>query len=146
MCKDDTGAQVNVLPKNIYKKLKPRPTIKSTTTKLSAYNGSPIPVHGKCIIPVNHKGQKHHLLFIIVDSDTTPIMGLATSERLSLIKRVYKVTESNTQKSLSSNTILDDYQDCFGEIGTLKSTYHMELKESVSPVVLPPLKVPKKLD
>ena len=140
--KIDTGAQVNVLPKHIYNTLVPRPKLKTTSTKLSAYNGSVIPVHGKCIIPMTHKGQRHHLLFIIVASDTTPIIGLATSERLNLIKRVYKVTESTIEESFSSSTILDDYPECFGEIGTLKSTYHMEIKDDVSPVAVPPRKVP----
>ena len=140
--KIDTGAQVNVLPKHIYNKLVPRPKIKTTSTKLSAYNGSTIPVHGKCLIPLTHKGQQHHLLFIIVNSETTPIIGLDTSERLNLIKRVYKVTESSIEESFSSNTIPDDYPECFGEIGTLKSTYHMEIKDDVSPVVVPPRKIP----
>lgn len=74
LLKIDTGAQVNVLPKHIYNTLVPRPKLKTTSTKLSAYNGST--VHGKCIIPMTHKGQRHHLLFIIVASDTTPIIGL----------------------------------------------------------------------
>ncbi|CAB4033390.1 Hypothetical predicted protein, partial [Paramuricea clavata] len=107
--KIDTGAQVNVLPKKLYNKLNPRPRIKQTSTKLSAYNGSSIPVHGKCIVPIQYKGQKHHLLFIVVASQTTPIL---------------------------------EYADCFGEIGTLKSTYHMTLKDDVRPVVVPPRKVP----
>ncbi|CAB4018481.1 Hypothetical predicted protein [Paramuricea clavata] len=139
--KIDTGAQVNVLPKKLYNKLNPRPRIKQTSTKLSAYNGSSIPVHGKCIVPIQYKGQKHHLLFIVVASQTTPILGLATSERLNLIKRVYKITDTNIEEAYSSN-ISEEYADCFGEIGTLKSTYHMTLKDDVRPVVVPPRKVP----
>ena len=132
---------MNVLPKALYNKLNPRPRIKPTSTKLSAYNGSSIPVHGKCIVPIQYKGQKHHLLFIVVASPTTPILGLATSERLNLIKRVYKITDTNIEAAYSSN-ISDEYADCFGEIGTLKSTYHMTLKDDVSPVVVPHRKVP----
>ena len=87
------------------------------------------------------KGRKHPLLFIVVASPTTPILGLATSERVDLIKRVYKITDTNIEEAYSSN-ISDEYADCFGEIGTLKSTYHMTLKNDVSPVVVPPRKVP----
>ena len=133
---------MNVLPKNIYNALVPRPKLKTTSTNLPAYNGSTIPVHGKCIIPITHKGQRHHLLFIILASNTTPIIGLASSERLNLIKRVYKVTESTTEESFSSSKIPDDYPECFDEISTLISTYHMEIKDDVSPVVVPPRKVP----
>ena len=64
------------------------------------------------------------------------------SERLNLIKRVYKVTESSIKESFSSNTIPDEYPECFGEIGTLKSTYYKEIKDDVSLVVVPPCKVP----
>ena len=87
------------------------------------------------------QGQRHHLLFIILASNTTPIIGLASSERLNLIKRVYKVTESTIEESFSSSKIPDDYPECFDEISTLKSTYHMEIKDDVSPVVVPPRKV-----
>ena len=139
--KIDTRAQVNVLPKHIYNKLVPCAKIKTTSTKLSAYNGPTIPVHGKCLIPLTNKGQQH-LLFIIMNSETTPIIGLlAMFEQFNLIKHVYKVTESSIGESLSSNTTPDEYPKCFGEIGTLKSTYHMEMKDDVSPVVVPPCKV-----
>ena len=91
---------------------------------------------------MTHKGQRHHLLFIVLASNTTPIIGLASSERLNLIKRVYKVTESTIEEWFSSSKIPDDYPECFDEIRTLKSTYHMEIKDDVSPVVVPPRKVP----
>ena len=139
--KIDTGAQVNVLSKTLYNKLNPRPPIRQTTTKLSAYNGSSIPVCGKCIILIQHKWVKHHLLFIVVASETTPIVGLSTSERLSLVKRVYKVTDANFEESYSANIISDEYADCCGEIGT-KCAYHITLKDDVNPVVVPPWRVP----
>ena len=37
-----------------------------------------------------------------------PIIGLATSEQLNLIKHVYKVTESSIEESFSSNTISNE--------------------------------------
>ena len=85
----DTGAQVNVLPRHLFKTLSPSPKLKSTPIKLSAYNCSNIPVHGKCILLVNYRGKKFHVLFIIVDSNNTvPIIGLKTSERLNLVRRM----------------------------------------------------------
>ncbi len=47
--KIDTGAQCNVIPKHLLQKLSPKPKLKPATIKLSAYNGTPIPVSGKCI-------------------------------------------------------------------------------------------------
>ena len=47
--KIDTGAQCNVLPKVVYNQLLDRPKLKKTSVKLSAYNGTEIPVSGKCL-------------------------------------------------------------------------------------------------
>ena len=55
--KIDTGVLVNVLPRRLFKKLSPPQKLKNTPIKLSAYIGSNIPVHGKCILPVNHRGK-----------------------------------------------------------------------------------------
>ena len=55
--KIDTGAQVNVLPKSQYNKLLKRPKFLKSSTKLKAYNGSSIPVAGKCIVTVTHGGE-----------------------------------------------------------------------------------------
>jgi hypothetical protein len=51
----DTGAQVNVLPKSQYNRLLRKPKLKNTKVKLTAYNGTNIPVVGKCIVRVAHK-------------------------------------------------------------------------------------------
>ena len=137
--KIDTGAQVNVLPKKYFDRLSPRPKLKSTAVKLSAYNDTSIPVAGKSLIPLIQKGKKHHVLFIIVSSDATPIIGLKTSERLNLVQRVFKISGS---EPFNPQEIPDEYFDCFGEVGTLKNTYHIELKDDVQPVVVPPRKMP----
>ena len=42
--KIDTGAQCNIIPKRFLRKFDPRPKMKETSIKLSAYNGSGIPV------------------------------------------------------------------------------------------------------
>ena len=131
--KIDTGAQVNVLPKKMFDKLTPRPKLKNTSVKLSAYNDTSIPVAGKSILPLMHKGKMHHVLFIVVSSDTTPIIGLNTSERLNLIQRVLKINKSD---SFNPDQIPKEYFDCFGEVGILKNTYHIELKDDVKPVVV----------
>ena len=59
-----------------------------------------------------------------------PILGLATSESLNLIKRISAINVSDEQ-------FLSEFSDCFGEIGTLKNTHHIEIKDNVTPVVTP---------
>ena len=131
--KIDTGAQCNVIPKS----LSPRPTLKPTTMKLPAYNGTEIPVAGKCIMSIKLKNQKVNVLFIVVDADSVPILGLNASEKLNLINRFYKITDDNPAQP----NIEVEFSDCFGEIGCLKRTHHIEVKEDVKPVISPIRKI-----
>ena len=84
--KVDTGAQCNVIPKHLLQKFSPKPKIKPATIKLSAYNGTSIPVSGKCIGKLKLKDRTVNVLFIVVDSDSVPILGLNTSVKLNVIK------------------------------------------------------------
>ena len=38
-----------------------------------------------------------------------------------------------------------EFHDCFGEIGTLNTTHHIEVKGNVKPVITPVRKVPHAL-
>ena len=64
-----------------------------------------------------------------------PILGLATSENLNLIKRISAINVSDEQ-------FFSEFSDCFGELGTLKNTHHIEIKGNVAPVVTPVRKMP----
>ena len=63
------------------------------------------------------------------------ILGLATSESLNLVKHIFAVI-------LSDEQFLSEFSDCFGEIGTLKNTHYIGIKDSVTPVVTPVRKIP----
>ena len=104
--------------------------------KLSAYNNSKILVLGKCSFTIKHKkGHYCDVSFIVVDSKSVPVLGLATSESLNLIKRISVVNVSNEQ-------FLSEFSDCFGEIKTLKNTHHIEIKDNVTTVVIPVREIP----
>ena len=53
--KIDTGAQVNVLPYEQYLRLQKKPKLHKMGIQLSAYNGTSIPVSGRCILNVVNK-------------------------------------------------------------------------------------------
>ena len=129
--KIDTGAQCLT----ILKKFDPEPDLCPVNIKLSAYNNSKIPVLGKCSLTLKHKKDHFDVSFIVVDSKSVPILGLATSESLNLIKRISTINVSDEQ-------FLSEFSDCFGEIGTLKNTHHIEIKDNVTPVVTPVTKIP----
>ena len=105
---------------------------------MSTYNGSKIPVVGKCQWTLAHTNNSFKVSFIVVDSDSAPILGLKTSKHLQLIKRICRI-ETNKEMFFS------EFHDCFGEIGTLNTTNHIEVKDNVKPVVNPFRKVPHAL-
>ena len=87
------------------------------------------------MLTLKHKKDHFDVSFIVVDSKSVPILGLATSESLNLTKRISAVNVSDEQ-------FLSGFSDCFGKIGTLKNTHHIEIKDNVTPVVTPVRKIP----
>ena len=117
--------------------MSPQLKLKPATVKLSGYNGTPIPVAGKCIARIKHKGQTVPILFIVVDSNSVPVLGLNTCDKLNLIKKVYQMSHD-----VNSYSIQDEFSDCFGEIGCLNKIHHIEIRDDVKPVVVPVRKIP----
>ena len=73
--------------------------------------------------------------FVVVDPKSVRVLWLAASESLNLIKHISAVIVSDEQ-------FLFEFSNCFGEIGTLKNTHHIEIKENRTPVVTPVRKIP----
>ena len=61
----------------------------------------------------------YFLLYITTDTNSKPIIGLNSNKQLNLIKTILSI--SNSQK----RNFLDEYKDCFGEIGTLPKVHHI---------------------
>ena len=135
--KIDTGAQCNVIPVDSLESISPKLVFQPVNAKLSA--GSQIPVVGKYSLTLAHKNNYFKVSFIFdSDSDFLPILGLKTSEHLQLIKRICRI-ETN------SETFFSEFHDSFGEILTLNTTHHIEVKGNIKPVVTPAPKDPHAL-
>ena len=122
----------------ILKKFDSEPNLCPVNIKLSTYNNSKIPVLGECSLTLKYEKDHFDVPFILVDSKSVPILGLATRESLNLIKGISAINVRNEQ-------FLSEFSDCFGEIGTLKNTHHIEIKDIVTPVVIPVRKIPLSL-
>ena len=92
-----------------------------------SFNNSKMPIPGERLLTLRHKNF-FDVLFIVVDSESIPFLGLWTSESLIHLKLISVVNVNIEQ-------ILSEYSDCFGEIGTLKNTQHVEINSNVTPVV-----------
>ena len=54
-------------------------------------------------------------MFVVADTMSTPIVGLQTSEKVNLIKRLMVVDNVNN----SYQDLLINFAECFGELGVL---------------------------
>ena len=166
----DTGAECNVISKSEVQKIKPQPIIKKSSVRLRAYNDSIIPTCGKTILPISRHGRKFNVLFIVVEDELAPILGLNTIEKMDLIRRVDKVKEihqtlqhldtkrevrgllKDIQNSIKNEgtpypIITEKYDPCFqlltseGTFGTLPRTHDIKIKADATPVIVPPRKI-----
>ncbi|XP_055914083.1 uncharacterized protein K02A2.6-like [Eupeodes corollae] len=84
----DTGAQCNVLPKNVIDKLKNVKLNQSKTKKLVSFANDKISVLGEVSLCCIVRNMKHMLSFKVVDKAVCPILGKSACEKLKLILRV----------------------------------------------------------
>ena len=130
----DTGSQVNILPKKEYTKLIHTPKLHPAKVKLTSYNGTDMPVVCKCIVTLKNGYQEYKVLFIVAEMDSVPLVGLNTCKKLNLINRLTVDCEYSS--------LINEYSDCFGEIGSLSKVHHLTIDGNFSPVIQAPRKVP----
>ena len=147
----DTGAQVNVLPSNLYNKLNRKPKIEQRKIILKTYTGEIIPTTGVCQADFECNKKKDTVMFVIVPQDFQPVLGLKACEKFNLIKRVHAIKEntvnkSNLQQSSNiENSITLEFEDVFKGIGCLPVTYKIKLRDNAVPVIHAARKVPVSL-
>ena len=137
-CKIHTGAQCNVLPLSTYQKLiGKKDKLSKSKVKLISFSGHQTTPEGKITALVQHKNKYYPVEFQVADlQSTTPILGVLTSQKLGLVKRMHTV---NTEQQ----DILNNYPDLFEGLGCLPVEHHIELNERVQPVIHPPRRVPE---
>lgn len=136
----DTGAQVSVLPKNVYDKLNPRPTLIKTSAVLVSFAGSKIKPIGKCSVYCLSNKIKYQLAFYVVDVKVSPLLSKNACKLLGLIKFVNEVKP--TIHAADANGMLEEFSDVFEGLGCLDGTVKLQFDPSVTPVAHPPRKIP----
>ena len=132
--KIDTGAQCNVLPKEIFDRIKKKPKLVATRTKLTAYGGTPVPVIGKCSLEIEQTAKRKldAEFFVVKAPNAKPLNGLQTCQNLELINinQVNDVQEKKTD-------LLEEYEDVFVGLGFIEGEYHIDLEENAKPTIQP---------
>ena len=125
LCKMDSGAETNIIPKSLYNQLSPRVmNLHKPTTKLTAYGGSKIPNLGSCQIYIKGPNNPNPKLIQaeVVDVDGPAIIGNM------------------------SEYLLKEYEDVFTGIGCFPGPpYHIETNQDMPPVIHPQRQVPIQL-
>ena len=144
--KIDTGSQVNILPYQTYTKLNLHHTLQKPSTKLTAYGGNTLNTLGCVTLTCKRTDRKKDLSFYIVETCSSPILGLRSSIDLELIKLVLSCETQASQlletKHLTKATVLTQYAKAFQGIGLFPGECTIHLDPSISPVVNPPRRIP----
>ena len=70
--KIDLPAEANIIPLCEYRNIRNRPKLHKPRVKLTAYNGTNIPVEGSCILYVENNNICYPMLFIVAYIDSQP--------------------------------------------------------------------------
>jgi hypothetical protein len=130
----DTGASVNILPARF------APSVTPTVKKLKMWNGNDFTPLGTCRTTVRNPklGKKYSVEFTVVKEDLTPLLGLRAAEQ----KKLISINEDLVER-ISSVSVADKYADLFdGGLGTFQGMSHLNVDDTVKPVVMPARRVP----
>ncbi|KAK2706727.1 hypothetical protein QYM36_014683 [Artemia franciscana] len=139
--KIDTGAEVNVLPSQIYSMLDPQRSMLNTSDILTSYCDGKLKVLGTCNLKLQRKDNQDPEVhkFYIVSTAKQLLWCKNASVSLGLIKFLNEVTKKPDQ---TVDRILSEYEDVFQGIGKLEGKCHIYLKENCQPTVQPPKRIP----
>ena len=146
----DSGASCNVLPK---KYLPGAAEIQKTNKLLTAYNKQQISALGTARVSMRNPRtrKKYNAEFVVVDGNYTPLIGARAAQQMGLlvvqhhnIQLVNNNEALTTAQSTSLNKeqVLTDFADIFKGLGRMEGKLHLEVDDSVFPVVMPPRRVP----
>ena len=132
--KVDTGADVTVIPPNIYHSLVPKPLLSKSGKTLN---------HKLCCLGnftaklcVDGKGVRE-LIYVVKDLER-PLLGRDAAEKLKLVNRVDTVSSDDYKTKITSK-----HPQLFTGLGQMKDSYPITLKEDAKPFAISvPRKVP----
>jgi hypothetical protein len=127
--KIDTGAEANIITREIVERLDGK--ITPSTTTLVSYDKSVIGNVGKTQLTVRHGQRRDMVTFEVVNGNYPPILGLESCVKFALVKRVDSVI-----------SVLDEFPEVFKGVGCMSDEHSIQVDESVVPVVHAARRVP----
>lgn len=138
--KIDTGAEVNILPYKIFKRINQQFKIQKTKNRLEVYGGGKMIPFGIVSLICNYKNKSLLTDFYITDCDAQPLLSLNTCESLGIIQRVHTVNVCQ-----STSEFIENNREVFEGIGCFRQKCKLSVREGTIPSAKPPRRVPIKI-
>ncbi|KAK9731333.1 hypothetical protein QE152_g13733 [Popillia japonica] len=122
----DTGAGCNCLPINVYKSLNCKNEIIRDSLSIIAYGNNKITTRGSVVLKSNVKGTMYNIKYVLVKTDSSPILGLNGCKKLNLVQKIDNITDSKTE-FITKNT------DVFSGSGKIPFQYKIKMKQNCTP-------------
>ena len=118
----DTGSSINLLNESFLNRMKTRPRISKTDTKVYAYGQKQkLPIKGKFTATVETSKKITTAIFYIIGGNNDSLLSYDTSVQLELIPEINSVTTSRYEQSSNNvENLLTQYSGLFEGIGKLK--------------------------
>lgn len=136
----DTGAQLNVMPIEIYKKIKSVQLEKSEII-IKTFGGFTMKSQGKINVKIENDKCKTNVIFEIVDYEGMPILGFRDCKTL---KYKFNGVDEMQVKNKKENFVKENI-DIFTGLGKFPDKIKIKVKENSIPVVSLPRRIPIKL-
>lgn len=141
--KIDTGAQCNVISLRQYQSIgHDIHNLLPTKSVISSFSRDIVPVMGKCYLRCRFRSTCQVVEFLVVKHDGANLLGLASSEKLGLIRRVDLLIAD----PFFDKVIPQEFRSLFdGEVGCIPDPVTISVDRTVKPVVLPGRRIPHAL-
>jgi RNase H-like domain found in reverse transcriptase/Reverse transcriptase (RNA-dependent DNA polymerase)/Integrase zinc binding domain/Integrase core domain len=141
-CQLDTGATCNVIGYRNYCELveMEEADLRPTTVTIRCFGGAIVKPLGEAVLMCSKDDVEHFLVFQVVSHAHQPLLSASTCRNLSLIKICNKI-ELTSKNSEAACRIIKKYDHLFHGIGKFEKTIHLEVDETVKPLIDPPRRI-----
>lgn len=136
----DTGAQCNILPINLYNKIRNSDDVllDNCSSDLRSYGGNKLNVFGTKIFDVFCRNKLYKVKFVIVGVEGDVLLGGNACIKMNLVKKVLEVSTVNNNNNHSAENVLElinENKKVFQGTGLIPFKYKIILKANAVPVV-----------
>lgn len=137
----DTGADVSILPKNVYDTLLIDSKLNFCNTTLITYGNFKVKPLGEVILKCSCNNILLNVKFIVVDFHAEPLLSLNDCVKFNLIQRIDNILTTPRTK----DELYMQFKDVFEGLGKITGECTIKLSENAKPVVQLQRKVPLSL-